>query len=84
MAHKSVLIVLGGVWMLYPLAADAYIGPGVGAGAFAAVVGVLGSIFLGLFAIIYYPVKRMLKRRKAGAAVAKTDTAVDPSRPADK
>jgi hypothetical protein len=48
---------------LHPIAAQAYIGPGVGAGAIAAVLGVIASIFLALFAVIYYPVKRMIKRR---------------------
>jgi membrane associated rhomboid family serine protease len=52
---------------LFPDYAQAYIGPGVGAGAIAAVVGVLGSIFLALVAVVYYPVKRMMKRRKASA-----------------
>lgn len=52
--------------VLSATAAQAYIGPGVGAGALAAVVGVLGSIFLALFAVIYYPIKRMMKKRKAG------------------
>ncbi len=84
MVHKSFLVILAGVWIVYPHAAEAYIGPGVGAGALAAVVGVLGSIFLGLFAIVYYPFKRMLKRRKANAAVTKSDSADDASRPAEK
>ena len=60
--------------VLHPGTALAYIGPGVASGALAAVVGVIGSIFLALFAVIYYPVKRMLKRRKAAAAT-ETDTA---------
>ncbi|KAB2880365.1 MAG: hypothetical protein F9K34_16820 [Albidovulum sp.] len=51
-----------------PSAALAYIGPGVGAGAIAAVVGVLGSIFLAIVAVIYYPIKRMMKGRKSKAA----------------
>lgn len=50
---------------LHAGSAQAYIGPGVASGALAAVVGVLGAIFLALFAVIYYPIKRMLKRRKA-------------------
>jgi hypothetical protein len=50
-----------------PGVAHAYIGPGMGAGAIAAVLGVIGSIFLALFAVIYYPVKRALKRRRAAA-----------------
>jgi membrane protein implicated in regulation of membrane protease activity len=51
---------------LLPTPALAYIGPGVGAGAIGAVLGVIGSIFLGLFAILWYPIKRVLKRRKKG------------------
>jgi hypothetical protein len=50
---------------LQPIAAMAYIGPGVGAGAIAAVLGVLGSIVLAIVAVLYYPIKRMLKGRKA-------------------
>jgi len=41
--------------------AQAYIGPGLGAGTVAVVLGILGSIFLALLAIIYYPIKRMFK-----------------------
>lgn len=49
-----------------PAQASAYIGPGLGAGAIGAVLGVLGSIFVGLFAILWYPVKRLMKKRKKG------------------
>ena len=42
----------------------AYIGPGMGGGVFAAVLGVIGAILLALFGILYYPIKRMLKNRK--------------------
>jgi membrane protein implicated in regulation of membrane protease activity len=52
--------------MAVPAQAFAYIGPGLGAGAIGAVLGVLGSIFLGLFAILWYPVKRLMKKRKKG------------------
>lgn len=52
--------------MVIPAQAFAYIGPGLGAGAISAVLGVLGSIFLGLFAIIWYPIKRLMKKRKKG------------------
>ena len=44
--------------------AYAYIGPGMGGGVIAAVLGVLGAILLALFGILYYPIKRMLKNRK--------------------
>lgn len=53
---------------LQPVAALAYIGPGVGAGAIAAVLGVLGSILLAIIAVVYYPIKRMLKGGKGKTA----------------
>lgn len=53
---------------LAPGFAHAYIGPGLGAGAIAAALGVVGSIFLALFAVIYYPIKRMRRKRRAASA----------------
>ena len=44
--------------------AYAYIGPGIGGGLIAAVLGVVGAVLLALFGILYYPIKRMLKNRK--------------------
>tara|TARA_B100000795_G_C22736542_1_gene413561 strand:+ start:674 stop:859 length:186 start_codon:yes stop_codon:yes gene_type:complete len=42
----------------------AYLGPGMGGGVIAAVLGVIGAILLAIFGILYYPIKRMLKNRK--------------------
>jgi membrane protein implicated in regulation of membrane protease activity len=57
------------VSMLAPAPAFAYIGPGVAAGAVASALGVLGSILLGIFSVIYYPIKRLFKKRKSGKRV---------------
>lgn len=43
--------------------ATAYIGPGMGGGVIVAVLGILGAIFIGLFGIIYFPIKRALKNK---------------------
>ncbi|NWJ52587.1 MAG: hypothetical protein HXX14_17145 [Bacteroidetes bacterium] len=40
----------------------AYIGPGLGGGVIAAVLGVLASFFLALFAILWYPFKRLYQK----------------------
>lgn len=45
--------------------AAAYVGPGLGAGTLGVILGFIGSVFLALFAIVWFPVKRMLKRRSA-------------------
>ena len=44
----------------------AYIGPGLGAGTIGVILGVLGSIVLALFAIFWYPIKRMMRKNKSG------------------
>lgn len=46
----------------------AYTGPGLGAATIAIVVGFFTSIFVALFAVIWYPVKRLLKNRKKSRA----------------
>ncbi len=45
--------------------AQAYIGPGVGAGTIAVVLGVIASILMAFVAILWYPVKRFFKRQKS-------------------
>ena len=44
--------------------ASASIGPGMGGGVIAGVLGVIGAFLLALFGILYYPIKRALKNRK--------------------
>lgn len=61
---KVSVLALALLTLLMPGSALAYIGPGVGAGAIGAVLGVIGSIFVGLFAVIWYPFKRLMKKRR--------------------
>lgn len=41
-----------------------YIGPGMGGGVIAAIIGFFVAILLALWGILYYPIKRALKNRK--------------------
>ena len=59
--NKSILLLF---LLLSPLPSYAYIGPGMGGGVIVAIVGFFASILLGLFGILYYPIKRALKNRK--------------------
>ena len=61
--NRAVLI-LAVALAAVPGIAQAYVGPGLGAGAIGAVLGVIGSIFLALFAVVYYPIKRLFKKRR--------------------
>ena len=42
----------------------AYIGPGMGGGVIAAIFGIIAGFFLGLWGILYYPIKRFIKNKK--------------------
>lgn len=42
----------------------AYLGPGVGGGVIAAIFGIIIAIFAAIFGLIWFPVKRLFKKRK--------------------
>ena len=42
----------------------AYLGPGIGGGIIAATTGVIVAIFAALFGLLWFPMKRLIKKRK--------------------
>jgi len=62
-----------------PAAANAYLGPGLGLGLISVALGFIGSIGLGFFAILWYPVKRFLRRRRAARLRSPVDTEAEKS-----
>jgi len=42
----------------------AYVGPGMGGGIMAAVIGIIIAIFAGIFGLLYFPIKRLIKNKK--------------------
>ena len=59
--NKSILFMS---LFLISLPSYAYIGPGMSGGVLAAIIGFFAAILLGLWGILYYPIKRALKNRK--------------------
>ena len=59
--NKSILFLS---FFLISLPSYAYIGPGMSGGVIAAIIGFFAAILLGLWGILYYPIKRALKNRK--------------------
>lgn len=49
--------------IFFSIPSYAYLGPGMSGGFIAAIVGFFGAILLGLWGILYYPIKRSLKKR---------------------
>ncbi|MGB0749340.1 MAG: hypothetical protein ACPGO3_11390 [Magnetospiraceae bacterium] len=53
---------------LIALPAQAYVGPGLGAGTIAVVLGVLGAVVMAFFALLWYPLKRMWNKGKSNGS----------------
>jgi len=64
------LAILG---LVLPGPAQAYIGPGAGLGAIAVAVALILGLLLLVVGLVWYPLKRLLKNRKAAAGSRKTD-----------
>jgi hypothetical protein len=47
--------------VLAPLTAQAYIGPGMGAGVIGTVLGILAGILMLVVGIVWYPIKKLYK-----------------------
>ena len=47
--------------VLAPLSAQAYIGPGMGAGVVATVLGILAGILMLIVGVVWYPIKKLYK-----------------------
>lgn len=55
-------IVAGIISVAYSVDAFAYVGPGLGAGALAAVLGVAGGILMLVVGVVWYPLKRVIRK----------------------
>ena len=51
--------------LLFENLALAYLRPGMGGGAIAATIGIVIAIFAALFGIVWFPIKRLIKKKKA-------------------
>ena len=60
--YKLILTIL--FFLFITTSSHAYLGPGVGGGVIVATIGVIVAIFAALFGLIWFPVKRLLKKRK--------------------
>ncbi|MFT5663610.1 MAG: preprotein translocase subunit SecF [Gammaproteobacteria bacterium] len=68
---------VGALIMLFTTTAHAYIGPGASAGTIAVVLGIIASIFLAIVAIVWYPLKRLIKRCKSAKQAEKSEIDVE-------
>lgn len=60
--QKRTLTLVAIGFAIYAPQAFAYVGPGLGAGTIGVVLGFLVSILLAIFALFWYPLKRLFRR----------------------
>ena len=73
MSGKILLLLFAGAFF-GPTPVLAYIGPGAGLSAIGAALALIGAILLGIVGFLWYPIKRLMKRRKAAEARDKENT----------
>ena len=54
-----------------PMNILAYLGPGMGGGIIAGILGFFSAVLLGLWAILYYPIKRAFKNKNKKKTLSK-------------
>ena len=59
--HKLTLIT--SIFFIMTSSSYAYLGPGIGGGVVAATFGIIIAIFGGLFGLLWFPIKNLLKKR---------------------
>jgi hypothetical protein len=52
--------------------AEAYVGPGAGISVLGSLLGILATILVAIGAIVFWPIRKLMKRRKAAAASSAT------------
>ena len=62
---KNALLAGSLVLLAAPGTAAAYVGPGLGLGAIAAFFGAVLAVLLAIVGVVWYPIKRLLSRRKS-------------------
>jgi hypothetical protein len=50
---------------LFASPAAAYVGPGAGISVLGSLLGILATIFVAIGAILFWPIRKLMKRRKA-------------------
>lgn len=68
-------IIILALLMLSSSIAYAYVGPGLGLGAIGALFGGIVALLLAIVGVVWYPIKRVLKKRKQTSDSAKEESA---------
>ena len=66
-------LILLALLLLLALPAQAYIGPGAGIPVIGSLIGIVVTIFLVIGAILFWPIRKMMKKKKAAEEVTDSE-----------
>jgi hypothetical protein len=64
--------------------AEAYVGPGAGISVLGSLLGILATILVAIGAIVFWPIRKLMKRRKSAAAAAQSMESATESSASDR
>lgn len=62
--QNTAVLALFGFLLTFAISAEAYIGPGAGLSAIGTVIAFIGAILLAIVGFVWYPIKRLFKKKK--------------------
>jgi nicotinamide riboside transporter PnuC len=68
-------VILSLILLCLSVPAIAYVGPGAGISVLGSLLGILATIFVAIGAILFWPIRKLIKRRKARAEPGETKAA---------
>jgi len=61
---KKNIFIIASIFIIIPNMAHAYLGPGLALGTIVLTIGLVAVLFFALIAILYYPIKKLIKKIK--------------------
>ena len=76
-------ILILSLMLALPATAFAYVGPGAGLSIIGSLLAFLAAIVVGIFGFLWFPIRRLIRKRKLAAAARAAEATSEPEPPVD-
>ena len=73
--RTKIAVILAGLMAILPAVVQAYVGPGAGLTAIGSLLALLAAVLLVVVGFVWYPLKRLMRRRKAARSKPEAEQA---------
>mgnify|MGYP003637082352 CR=1 FL=1 len=71
--QNTAILSFFGFLLTFTVSIEAYVGPGSGLSAIGTIFAFIGAILLAIIGFVWYPIKRLLKKKKNKGSAAKSE-----------